>query len=708
MTRNQRLRNIGISAHIDSGKTTLAERMLYYCGRIHEMHEVRGSDGVGATMDSDPIEKRRGITIQSAVTSVDWAGHVLQIIDTPGHVDFTVEVERSLRVLDGAVLVLCSVGGVQSQSLTVDRQMRRYKVPAIAFINKMDRTGANYARVVEQMRTQLRRQVALLQLPIGSADSFAGVIDLLTMQAVTFEGKHGELVQRNPISTEHLAQARDARQELIETLCMLDEDCMSVVMSGSEPSLEQLRSALRRATLAERLTPVLLGSAAHNQGVQELLDAVVHYLPAPADRQVQAIDLRKPKGSSSSLETSAVSLVTLSVDEDAPAVAMAYKSACDDFGMLTFLRVYQGRLERGQTYINVRTGKRHRFSKLVRLHANQRTEVEFATAGDLCGVVGLDSAMGDTFVTEGYRVAMENIHVPEPVIRLSIEPVRRDDADRLAKVLDRFRRQDPTFHYWSDADSGQTLIAGMGQLHLEVAIQRLREEYGCEVEVGSPQVAYLEHPTRLVAFEHRLKKQTGGPGQFAQIAGRLEPLPVESQVDFEFVNEVVGGRISRSFIPAIEQGVRDALSAGTLGQFHVTGVRFVLTDGMEHEKDSNEHAFRRCAWDVMRSEVLPRAALELLEPVMQLDVEVSRTHQGAVAGDLSRRRGRIVGSDDTQETDDLCRLSARVPLAEVLDYANQLRSLTQGQGTFSLSPAGYQSVPTKLVDSLLADRKKTA
>ncbi len=703
MTRLERLRNIGISAHIDSGKTTLAERILFYCGRIHEIHEVRGSDGVGATMDSDPIEKKRGITIQSALTSVDWADHVLQIIDTPGHVDFTVEVERSLRVLDGAILVLCSVGGVQSQTLTVDRQMRRYGVPAVAFINKMDRTGANHARVVEQLRTQLRRQVVLLQLPMGSGPEFRGVINLLTMHAITFEGVNGERVVRGAIPAEYQEDARQARRSLLETLAMQDDACLEAMLSGDEPTLEQLHGALRRSVLAEQLTPVLLGSAACNQGVQELLDAVVHYLPSPLDRQVEALDLRQlssPTGLHSELPK-----LTLSVSEDAPAVAMAYKTACDDFGTLTFLRVYQGRIERGQVYVNVRTGKRHRFAKLVRLHADQRTEIEFASAGDLCGVVGLESAMGDTFVKEGYRVAMENIHVPEPVIRMAIEPQRRDDIDRLAKALDRFRRQDPTFQYWSDTQTGQTIIAGMGQLHLEVAIQRLKDDHDCQITVGKPQVTYLERPTRAVTFEHRLKKQTGGPGQFAQIAGRVEPMPMDAETDFEFVNEVVGGRISRSFIPAIEQGVRDALIAGPLGQFRVIGVRLVLTDGMEHEKDSSEHAFRRCAWEAMRNEVLPKAAMELLEPVMHLDVEVAREHQGAVTGDLTRRRGHIEGCD---EVDGLCRLQACVPLAEVLDYANQLRSLTQGQGTFTLSPAGYQAVPLKLVNELLADRKKSA
>ncbi len=607
-------------------------------------------------------------------------------------------------MLDGAVLVLCSVGGVQSQTLTVDRQMRRYGVPALAFINKMDRTGANHARVVAQLQTHLHRQVVLLQLPMGSGPEFRGVIDLLTMQAVTFEGTHGELVNRQAIPAEYQQAAREARQQLLDTLAMQDDACMEAMLSGEEPSVDQLRSALRRSVLAEQLTPVLLGSAARNQGVQELLDAVVHYLPSPRDRQVEAFDLRQVSESATA-SSGDLPRLALSVTEEAPTVAMAYKTACDDFGTLTFLRVYQGRIERGQVYVNVRTGKRHRFGKLVRLHASQRTEIEGASAGDLCGVVGLESAMGDTFVTEGYRVAMENIHVPEPVVRMAIEPQRRDDIDRLAKVLDRFRRQDPTFHYWSDAQSGQTIIAGMGQLHLEVAIQRLKDDHDCQITVGKPQVTYLEHPTRTVPFEHRLKKQTGGPGQFAQITGRVEPLPVDAQTDFEFVNEVVGGRISRSFIPAVEQGVRDALACGPLGQFRVTGLRFVLTDGMEHEKDSNEHAFRRCAWEAIRNEVLPKADVELLEPVMRLEVEVAREHQGAVTGDLTRRRGHIQSCD---EVDGLCRLHACVPLAEVLDYANQLRSLTQGQGTFTLSPAGYQALPFKLAGEVLADRKKSA
>jgi elongation factor G len=692
MTRIERLRNIGISAHIDSGKTTLTERMLYYCGRIHEMHDVRGADGVGATMDTDPIERKRGITISSAVTSVDWNDHVFQIIDTPGHVDFTVEVERSLRVLDGAVLVLCSVGGVQSQSYTVDQQMRRYGVPRIAFINKMDRVGANPQRVIGELRTKLKANAVPLQLPIGSQDSFVGVVDLITMRAVYFDGQWGQVVRHEPVPAEMVALANSARSEMLEAIALVDDGLMECLLSGSQPRVEEIRQAIRRATIAHQMTPVLMGSAGKNCAVQELLDGVAFYLPAPTDRQVWAHDLRP--SSDASVSTS----IALVSDPRQPTVAMAFKTIVEDFGPVTYLRVYQGQIEKGQTYVNARTGKRQRFPKLVRMHADRRTEIDMAEAGDICGVIGLDSVLGDTYVEDNYRVALESIVVAEPVLQLSIEPKGREDGDRLVKALDRFRRQDPTFRFWTDAESGQMLIAGMGQLHLDVYIQRLRDEHHCEVHVGRPQVAYKERPTRAVPFEYRLKKQTGGPGQFAHIVGRLEQLPLDSETEFEFCDEVSGGRITRSFIPAIREGFVEALSCGLLGNYPVVGVRMVLIDGEEHDKDSSELSFRRCAWEAMRGEVLPRAELELLEPIVRLEVEVPSEFQGSVVGNLSRKRANLSSSQDVEG---VCRIEARVPLAEMLDYANEIRSLTQGKGTFTMTPSGYEATPQRVAESVL-------
>lgn len=692
-TRLQRLRNIGISAHIDSGKTTLTERMLFYCGRIHTMHDVRGADGHGATMDSDPIERKRGITIQSAVTSVEWNEHTFQVIDAPGHVDFTVEVERSLRVLDGAVLVLCSVGGVQSQSLTVDRQMRRYGVPRIAFINKMDRIGANPKRVIDQLRERLNCNVAVLQLPIGCEDRFEGVVDLVTMQAVYFEGEYGQSVRRESIPQDLLADAVAARGELLEVLSLVDEKLFEVVLSGQTPTVDELRNSIRQSTIGHLVTPVLLGTASKNKGVQELLDAVAHYLPSPLDRQIWAHDL-----STRTEDGSEPAKRSLTSDANLPLVAMAFKTIVDRFGPLTFVRVYQGCVKRGETYQNTRTGKRHRFPRLVRVHANTHVDIDAAEAGDLLGVMGLDCAQGDTFVGEGCNVAMENILVAEPVMRLSVQAQKREDSDKLAKALERFRRQDPTFHYGVNADSGELEIAGMGQLHLDVYIERIRVEHECDLYVGRPQVAYKERPTRHVEFEYRLKKQTGGPGQFAHIVGRMELLPEDSNVDFEFCDQVVGGHIDRSFIPAIRESFQDSLSCGPLGQFPIVGVRIVLTDGEQHEKDSSEFAFRQCVQEAMRHAILPHAALELLEPVMRLEVELPSEYQGGVAGNLARKRGVVNASTAIEGN---CRIEAEVPFAELLDYANEIRSLTQGKGTFTMAPNGYRSMPNRVQDNVL-------
>jgi len=699
MTRIERLRNIGISAHIDSGKTTLTERMLYYCGRIHEIHDVRGADGVGATMDSDPIERKRGITISSAVTSVDWNNHQFQIIDTPGHVDFTVEVERSLRVLDGAVLVLCSVGGVQSQSYTVDQQMRRYGVPRIAFVNKMDRIGADPQRVICQMRDRLRANAVALQLPIGIEDSFVGIIDLVTMQAVAFDGEYGQIVRRQEIPDELSAVAANARDKMLEAIALVDDVLMErVLRADGEPTIDEIRLAIRRATLAHRMIPVLMGSAGKNCAVQELLDGVAYYLPAPIDRHVWAHDLR-----TSIADESSPPMLELSCDKTDPAVAMAFKTIIEDFGPVTFIRVYQGQFEKGQSYVNTRTGKRHRFSKLVRMHANRRTEIDIAQAGDLCGVVGLDSVLGDTYVADDYRVALESIVVADPVLQLTIEPQGREDSDRMVKALERFRRQDPTFRYWTDAESGQMLVAGMGQLHLDVYIQRLRDEFNCQVRVGRPQVAYKERPTCVVPFEYRFKKQNGGQGLFAHIVGRLEPLPSDWETEFEFCDEVAGGRISRNHIPAIQSGIVESMSAGLLGKYPVVGVRFVLLDGLEHEKDSSELAFHRCAWEAMREEVLPRAGLELLEPMIRLEVEVPGEFQGTVASHLSRKRADLASS---LELEGVCRIEAEVPLAEMLTYANEIRSLTQGKGTFTMTPSGYKTVPPRIAELVLKTRAR--
>ena len=683
-TRIDRLRNVGISAHIDSGKTTLTERMLFYCGRIHNMREVRGGDG-GATMDYDPIEERRGITISSAATYVNWSDHRFNVIDTPGHVDFTVEVERSLRVLDGAVLVLCSVGGVQSQSITVDRQMRRYGVPRIALINKMDRMGANPKRVIEQLRDRLDTNAVALQIPIGAGETFAGVVDLITMQAVYFNGDEGQIVEREPIPSGLVEESISARVQMLESLSLLDENLMETVVAGEHPSIEEIRRVLRDATMSRTLTPVLMASAYKNIGVQEVLDAIMYYLPAPTERKVFAND-----NSQKLADDEIAQRVGLSADVNAPTVVMAFKTVVEDFGQLTFLRVYQGRIEKGMTLRNARTREKIRFGRLARVHSNKREDIDSAVAGDIVGVVGIDCASGDTFAADGCDVLMENIVVAPPVMRLSIAPERREDADKLGKALDRFRRQDPTFHVVSDPQTGETIIAGMGQLHLDVYVERLRDECKCPCIVGRPSVTYKERPTKTVEFEHRLKKQTGGPGSFAHIVGRMEPLPEDCEDRFVFENEVSGGRISQSYIAAVKKGVLDAMANGPIDHYEMVGVKFTLIDGKEHEKDSSDLAFRQCAEEAMRKIVFPRCHAELLEPMMQLEIEVPSEFQGNVTGHVGRLRGIVISSE---LVDGECTIGALAPLAELFDYASDLRSMTQGKGCFTMQPNDFRPVP---------------
>ena len=682
----KRLRNIGISAHIDSGKTTLTERILYYGGRIHKMREVRGGDG-GAIMDFDPIEKRRGITISSAVTRVNWNDHAINIIDTPGHVDFTVEVERSLRALDGAVLVLCASRGVQSQSLTVDRQMKRYRVPRIAFINKMDRIGADPESVVKQMRTRLNDNAVAIQIPMGREDTFSGVIDLVEMQSVTFEGEDGKDVRRCSIPEQYQSDADAARKLMLDELSMLDDALMETMLSGDEPNGEQIRKAIRTATLNLQLTPVLFGSAYKNKGVQEVLDAVAAFLPSPDEREMIAHD---------TLENE----VQLQCDPVRPLVAMAFKTVVEKYGQLTFLRIYQGTLQKGAQVVNVRTGKPTRIARLVRVHADKQEELETAQSGDIVGVVGIDCFSGDTFADRGFDARLETFVVAEPVIQLAIAPRNRNDADRLAEALARFVRDDPTFRVSTDEDSGETLIAGMGQLHLQVYVERIETDYKCECIVGTPSVAYQERPSRSVDFEHQFKKMTGGPGQFAYIVGRMEPL--ENDECFWFEESISGGRIDKRYIPAIEKGFAEALHGGPLGRFPVFGVAVSLTDGKQHENDSSEMSFRNCAVQAMRDVILPNAGLRLWEPVMDVEIEIPVSAVGAVSGHLSRKRGRVT---DSTTVGDHAILTATVPLAELFDYSNQLRSMSQGSGTFCMTPAGYSLVPKDVEQEILSGRK---
>lgn len=697
-----RLRNIGISAHIDSGKTTLTERILFYSGRIHKIREVKGGDG-GATMDHMDLERERGITITSAATRVEWRDeetgieHPINIIDTPGHVDFTVEVERSLRVLDGAILVLCAVGGVQSQSLTVDRQMRRYGVPRIAFINKMDRIGANPEKVMVAMKEKLKCNAVPLQLPMGAESSFVGVIDLIRMQAVYFEGDKGEDIVRKEIPAEYKAKAEDARRHMLEELSLHDDELMSALLEESEVSVDQIQKVIRKATLAQQITPVLMGSAYKDKGVQEALDAVVRFLPSPLDREQYAIDNSKPVG-----EDGQHPKVKLTSDPNAPMVSMAFKTVVESFGQLTYTRIYQGKITKGASYINARTGRAVRFGRLVRMHANEREDIDSAEAGDIIAIVGVDCASGDTFAAEGMHVSLENIYVADAVIRLSIEPKKRDDADKLSKALERFRREDPTFRVMTDEETGQTLIAGMGQLHLEIYVERIKREYKCECVIGEPRVAYRECPTKRVEFNYKHKKQSGGSGQYAHVVGVLEPLPENSEVHYEFIDEVTGGRIPREYIAPVDAGFQESLSKGPLGEYEVVGVRMRLQDGSYHEVDSSEMAFKIAGIGCMR-ETLREADMTLQEPIMKLEVEVPDEFQGQITGHLASKRGMVTGSE---VNGGVCVINAEAPLSSMFDYANELRSMTQGKGTFSMEFLAYRQVPRGLQPEILERRRK--
>ena len=698
-----KVRNIGISAHIDSGKTTLTERILYYSGRIHKIEEVRGG-GDGATMDHMDLEKERGITITSAATQVQWQDHIVNVIDTPGHVDFTVEVERSLRVLDGAILVLCSVGGVQSQSLTVDRQMKRYKVPRIAFVNKMDRTGADYYSVVKQIGDKLKVTAVPIQIPIGAGNDFEGMIDLVTMESINFGGEKGEDVVRGEIPADMKEKAETFRQEMLEALSMFDDDLMEQLLEEAEVSEDKIREIIRAATLTQDITPVMCGSAFKNKGVQSLLDAVVHYLPRPTDVDVEAIDVDATEKAikEGELQEGEAKRITLSDSVDDPLVCMAFKTVLEQFGQLTYTRIYQGKIVKGESYINARTGQKVRFGRLVRMHANDREDIDVAEAGDIVAVVGIDCASGDTFCGGGVNYSLENIYVPEPVIRLSIEPADRAGADRLGKALERFRREDPTFQVSSDPETNETIIAGMGQLHLEVYIERIKREYRCEVTIGEPKVAYKEMPTKDVEFNYKHKKQTGGSGQYAHVVGKMHCLPEGSEEEYVFNNNISQGRIPTQYIPAAEAGFKRALEKGPLIESEVVYAAVDLDDGSYHDVDSSEKAFETCGWQAIR-DALNKASVALLEPIMTLDVEIPEEFQGAVTGHISSKRG-VVNSAETREG--TCYILADVPLANMFDYANELRSMTQGKGGFSMEFGRYSQVPRNIQTEVVEKRRK--
>jgi elongation factor G len=684
MLEMSKIRNIGISAHIDSGKTTLTERILFYTQRIHRIHEVRGKDEVGATMDFMELKRERGITIASAATYCEWKDHHVNIIDTPGHVDFTIEVERSLRVLDGAVLVLCGVAGVQSQSMTVDRQMRRYKVPRLAFINKLDRSGANPQKVCQQLRDKLKHNAVLMQLPIGLENAHEGVIDLITMKALYFDGESGEKIREVEIPEELRHEAEAARETMLDEVSLFSDELTEAILE-EQVTEELIRDAVRRGTIAQDLTPVFLGSAYKNKGVQPLLDAITRYLPSPLEVENAGVDLSNDEAP-----------IILASDANKPLVALAFKLEDGRYGQLTYLRVYQGRLGKGTSIINQRTKKRHKVGRLGRMHADQMQEIDEALAGDIVAMFGIDCASGDTFTDESVQIAMSSMHVPAPVISLSIKPADNKAQDNMGKALGRFVREDPTFHAGVDAESGETVISGMGELHLDVYVERMKREYSVEVETGAPQVAYREAISQRADFNTTHKKQTGGSGQFGRVEGYVEPL---DDGEFEFVNEVRGGAIPTEYIPSVEKGIQSALSKGRLIGFPITGIRVVLTDGQSHSVDSSDMAFQTAGRKAFR-EVYGRAKPIVLEPVMKLEVESPVEFQGAVLKTVMQRRGTVVG---TTEEEGFCRLEAEVPLSEMFGYATDLRSCTQGKAEFTMEFARYVRVPAEIQADLVKE-----
>jgi len=680
----KKMRNIGISAHIDSGKTTLSERILFYCQKIHAIHEVRGKDAAGATMDFMELEKERGITIQSAATNVTWKDHAINLIDTPGHVDFTIEVERALRVLDGAVLVLCAVGGVQSQTLTVDRQLKRYHVPRLAFINKCDRVGSNPYRVKSQIVEKLGLNAAFLTLPIGLEDKFEGVVDLVEMKAVYFDGPNGEDIRFAEIPAHMAADAAKYREELLDTASMFSDELAEAYLEGAETP-EMIISAVRAGTIAEQMVPVFVGSAYKNKAVQILLDGVVRYLPDPTEVKNVALDLDK-----------AEEPMVLKADPAAPTVALAFKLEDGQYGQLTYVRIYQGMIKKGDELFNTRARRNFKIGRLVRMHANSMEDIAEGQNGDIVALFGIECASGDTFCDPKLNYAMTSMFVPDPVISLAIEPKDKKSADQMAKALNRFTKEDPTFQTYVDPESNQTIIKGMGELHLDVYIERMKREYKCEVDTGMPQVAYREAISQRADFNYTHKKQTGGSGQYGRVAGYMEPC--EEKV-YEFVDMVKGGAIPTEFIPSCDKGFKESMKKGTLIGFPIVNVRCVVNDGQSHPVDSSDIAFQQAAIGAFR-EAYEKAKPVILEPIMKVVAEGPTEFQGNIFASVNQRRGVIHAS--TEEAS-FCRVEAEVPLAEMFGYSTVLRSMTQGKAEFSMEFLKYAKVPTSVSEQLRKD-----
>ncbi|CAO1621314.1 unnamed protein product [Parajaminaea phylloscopi] len=766
LTRLSKQRNIGIAAHVDSGKTTLTERVLFYTGRIKDIHEVRGRDAVGAKMDHMELEREKGITIQSAATYCQWKAtpptetravsgdaalmdtkgaapkedfHI-NIIDTPGHVDFTIEVERALRVLDGAVLVLCATSGVQSQSITVDRQMKRYSVPRVTFINKMDRQGSNPWRVIQQVRTKLRLTAAAVQIPIGAEEDFKGVVDLVRWKTVWNEGEKGiEVREEDGVPADLEAFAKEKRQELIEQLSEVDEPMTDIYLEEREPTLEELAASIRRATISCKFTPVFMGSAIKNKGVQTMLDGVCAYLPNPSEVPVTAIDMsqkatdkavkqaaEEANEDGAKEESAAASAVVEDADapavkpaqpllalapaSSAPFVGLAFKLEEGRYGQLTYVRVYQGTLKRGTTIFNARTGKKVKVPRLVRMHSNDMEDVEELGAGEICAMFGVECSSGDTFTDGTTSLSMTSMFVPEPVISLALTPEGEGASkggavsQNFSRALNRFQKEDPTFRVHVDAESSETIISGMGELHLEIYVERMRREYNVPCKTGKPRVAFRETIDQRAAFSYTHKKQTGGAGQFGRVVGYIEPMTVDEETgkDVAFENRVMGGNIPSQYFAACEKGFYEALEKGSLTGHPVQGVRFVLEDGAAHSVDSSELAFKLAVIGAFR-EAFNKANPLVLEPRMTVEVSSPVTFQGVVVGSINQRQG-LVEDSETREDDFV--LQAEVSLNNMFGYSSHLRGLTQGTGEFSMEYKQHSPVMMGVQKEMQAEYAK--
>ncbi|KAF3101653.1 Elongation factor G, mitochondrial [Orbilia oligospora] len=699
LSRLSHLRNIGIAAHIDSGKTTCTERVLYYTGRIHSIHEVRGKDSVGAKMDSMDLEREKGITIKSAATFCSWSKkddkgvdqkYHINLIDTPGHIDFTVEVERALRVLDGAVMILCAVGGVQSQTITVDRQMRRYDVPRISFINKLDRMGANPFKVIEQMNQKLKIPAAAVQIPIGTEDQLKGIIDLVRMKAIYFEGHRGNVIKETDDIPEHCKElAKEKKSALIAALADVDDEIAEIWLEEKIPTNEQIHAAIRRSTLALKFTPVFMGSALADKGVQPMLDGVINYLPQPAEVKNTALDRKRKEMP-----------VALIPHTQAPFIGLAFKLEESNFGQLTYIRVYQGTLKKGGFVFNIRTGKKVKVPRLVRMHSDEMEDVDNIGAGEICAVFGVECASGDTFSDGQQSYTLQSMHVPEPVISLAINPKSNNQTANFSKAISRFQREDPTFRVTQDPETQETIISGMGELHLEIYVERMRREYKVDCVTGQPKVAYRETVTQKVTFDHTLKKQSGGAGDFARVAGSVEPTGELGENIFE--NAIFGGAIDEKYVFACEKGFRASCDKGPLLGHKVLGVKMTVNDGATHIVDSSEMAFKIATQQAMRKAFKDAQAI-VLEPIMRVSISAPAEFQGAIVGLMNKRNAMI---EDTEIGVDDFTMYAEAGLHSMFGFSSVLRAATQGKGEFTMEFLKYSPAMPQHQRELIAAHEK--